>query len=741
MQNYEIYMDNGNGEKLFWRAGIPELMLSNIKYKPVAGSAGTLEFTVPYKHPEFNNIEPLNTDFWLYKNKERIFRGRYIGSKEDFFRSGQITCEGDLNFLVDSLQDPYEHQGDIKSFISQRIAVHNSRVESRKRFTVGNVTVTDSNNYLRRSNSKHSTTSETLKSKLVDSYGGYFRTRYVGDTTYLDYLINMGVCNQVIRFGENLLDIEKVIDPTSIITCLVPLGAELDENDEDTAFISEELPEGDAKRVDITSVNNGVKYIENAEGIKKWGRIWAVQYWDNVKDPNNLLQKAKTYLADQITLPAEITLTAMDLSLIQANVDDFEVGQYIKVESAFHGLKASDGGYILTKAEIDISNPANSKITLGGKQSSLALTTSRHHADITADLNDIRDSTSTEIVERIKATSNLITGGNGGYVKIHYADETDPKADHHPDEILIMDTDSVKTAKKVIRINNNGIGFSDQGYNPAKFATAWGIDSTFYANFITAGTMLAERIRGGVLEVGGTGLAKDGSIAVKDLTNAVKVLLDKNGIKITGGSIEMGSDKWDANGITINKGAISLGGGKWDASGITLPKNTIITGGMIHGETIQGTNFVAGGKNAGAAGIIYVRDANDKLRAALIKDGMILYNTDGTTKKLDATDNKMHFFGEVFRVYDSSGQGCFSSVVNTSHRVWADQNQSRVLSYVGKGGESECEGKGASESGILYLSGADSMIYLTGDKSDIVVNGESLLERVKALEEKIKDSK
>lgn len=82
----------------------------------------------------------------------------------------------------------------------------------------------------------------------------------------------------------------------------------------------------------------------------------------------------------------------------------------------------------------------------------------------------------------IENGTRLITGNSGGHVVIK------PDANGEPQEILIMDTDSIYTATNVWRFNQNGLGFSRTGYD-GTYETAWTIDGSFYANWITSGTL------------------------------------------------------------------------------------------------------------------------------------------------------------------------------------------------------------------------------------------------------------
>ena len=97
------------------------------------------------------------------------------------------------------------------------------------------------------------------------------------------------------------------------------------------------------------------------------------------------------------------------------------------------------------------------------------------------------------MAEAIDHGTELLRGGLGGHVVIGVNGEG------QPNEIFILDTDSIETAVHVLRININGIGFSSTGYN-GTYDTAWTLDGTFYADFITAGTLSANRIKAGVLQ-------------------------------------------------------------------------------------------------------------------------------------------------------------------------------------------------------------------------------------------------
>lgn len=93
-----------------------------------------------------------------------------------------------------------------------------------------------------------------------------------------------------------------------------------------------------------------------------------------------------------------------------------------------------------------------------------------------------------DLRKAITLATSVITGGLGGHVVFN------KDAQGKPNEILIMDTDSTATAKNVIRMNVNGIGFSTHGYN-GPYETAWTIDGNFNAKWITTGVLTAIMIQ------------------------------------------------------------------------------------------------------------------------------------------------------------------------------------------------------------------------------------------------------
>lgn len=344
------YQNPGEEEKLLYKPGLGFPLEEPVLTRE-AGTAGSLQFRIYEEHEAYTKIHPLSTYFMVREGDEEIFRGRNIGSEENFYRMGDITCEGDLNFLCDSVMRPYTHTGSIDGFMEKLLENHNGQVEERKQFRLGIVTVKDSNDRISRSDSGYTKSLEVLKDKLVDIYGGYLRTRKSDGIYYLDYIADYGEENrQKIRFGENLLDLTKYVEPSQIITALIPNGSEIEKN-------------GEKSLLGIEEVNEGTDYIFNEQAVQQYGWIFGQKTWKDVTKADNLLKKAREYLDTAAILPVTMQLKAVDLIHTGADIQSFQVGYWTEVVSESNGV---NGWYMLTKIENNLADPEADVIVLGG---------------------------------------------------------------------------------------------------------------------------------------------------------------------------------------------------------------------------------------------------------------------------------------------------------------------------------------------------------------------------------------
>ena len=519
------------------------LRLENPTLKEYAGnSPGYLKFKITPKHPYYDKILPLSSELFVYEDGMEIFRGRSMTTEEEFNRTHQITCESDLAYLCDSIIRPFEFQGSIVEFMTQALKVHNEQVEARKQYLLGRVNVVDSNNYINRSNSDYSCSLDCLRDKLVKTHGGYLRTRCEAGKRYLDYLTDGGGTNdQVIRYGVNLADYSKTQDATELFTALIPTGADL----EDTSSSGEST----TKTVDITSVNGGKDFIYDEDAVQRYGWIFRQHKWEDVTLPENLIKKARAYLEQSIYLSDVLKLTAVDLANVNVDIKRLKTGYWTKVISRPHGV---DVMYILEERTRNLQEPGKDTVSLGGTIATLSGSMAKSQKELSAKVEQVGQAATKGIDQKINNATQLISGGLGGYVVIGRSENG------QPEEILILDAPTKANAKNVIRLNKNGIGFSTSGYNGV-YRNAWTIDGNLIADFITSGTMYADRIKGGTLTLGGKDDA-NGIMNVLDSTGETVCLLDNQSLKVFGNMVTTdfniaydAIDRWTAIRVMDNK--------------------------------------------------------------------------------------------------------------------------------------------------------------------------------------------
>ena len=322
--------------------------LLGLKVTAGLNKGGTAEITMPPGHPAYSIFTSYRSIVEIQRDNELLFRGRALYPTDDFYGRRTITCEGERCFLQDAVMRPYLYQDAPAAIFADVIGIYNSQVEAAKQFRVGTVTVTDANDYVRLESESAEQVSQTID-KLVERCGGYivFTTDAEG-WRVINWYDSLGYrSNQTIEFGENLLDFSRSQSSTDLATRIIPYGAK----DEETG-----------ERVTIASVNDGLDYIEDAAAVALRGVITKPVYWDDVAEPANLLAKAQQYLATSKMIIVTLELSAVDLSVLQKDIDSMRVGDTIQVKSKPHGV---DDSFLLRERTYDLLDPAQDKVVLG----------------------------------------------------------------------------------------------------------------------------------------------------------------------------------------------------------------------------------------------------------------------------------------------------------------------------------------------------------------------------------------
>lgn len=343
--------------------------------------SGEFTFQIANNHVYYDKIINKKSYIDIYQDGEWLWSGRPIGINTALKLVKTVTCEGELAYLHDSNQRIAEyHDMSVKDYFTTLINKHNAMVDESKRFTVGNVTVTDSNDSLYRF-SNYEDTFDTIHDKLIDRLGGYLLTRHVDGVRYIDYVESYPyITNQIIEIGSNIIDLSLEESSADTISALIPLGKKLTE-------ISEESPQEEStgeERLTIESVNNGLDYIVNDDAVSRIGMVFGTVTFDDVTDPYNLLAKGSEELTDRIYNTLVISLNIFDRSFIDKTMAAFKLGASVIANSPKHGLHHKQ--MMISKMQISLVDVSKSKIEIGVTKKS-----------ITSDIADSNNSFDTKV--------------------------------------------------------------------------------------------------------------------------------------------------------------------------------------------------------------------------------------------------------------------------------------------------------------------------------------------------------
>lgn len=322
------------------------------------GSTPAFSFTVPPGNIAETVIQPLATHITAYRDNVEVFSGRVISADWDLYNTMTVSCIGDMGDLADSQIAPFNHTGTAAEFLSAVISKHNALVDVSRAFTVGTVNVTGETG--KRTVEDYTDALTLITNYCSGAYGGYIRVR---PGRVVDWMEDFGDNSQVIRFGQNILDLSRQIDAADVATVLIALGPE---------------PEEGTRQV-VTA--------QNADGVKKWGKIYRVEEFESDAG----LQAAAQARVDALaTLPESAELTALDLSVVDVSIPALTLGAWTNFYSPANGIQ---GRYLLYKRSLHMTAPANDTVSFGPVQQTITGTSLADKAEAKADNEALKEET------------------------------------------------------------------------------------------------------------------------------------------------------------------------------------------------------------------------------------------------------------------------------------------------------------------------------------------------------------
>lgn len=302
----------------------------------------------------YNQIQQWHTKVNVLNEKTGMyeFRGRVLLIENLMDSNGliykRITCESELGYFHDSYTRYKKYDNvSVREFLEDVLDNHNRQVTDDKKFLLGNV---EFNNNIQREVS-YITTWECLKTRLFENsnLGGELVIRYENGQRYLDYVQERGgqVNDTPIELANNMISLTNEDDFSDFCTRLIPLGAKFDDSEE---------------RVTISSVNNGVDYIEDIDGVNKYGVIYKAVTWDDVHEPQILFVRGQDYLANDNNITRKFSIDAVDLALIGLNPNSYQVSNYYPVVNRLLGVNEF---LRIVEKKFSIESPESATLTFG----------------------------------------------------------------------------------------------------------------------------------------------------------------------------------------------------------------------------------------------------------------------------------------------------------------------------------------------------------------------------------------
>ena len=322
----------------------------------------------------YDHGEPFKTHVNVYNlsnDNELVFRGRLVKVAKKMDNNGvfnqELVFESILSYLLDGFQSASKVPIPLtpSQFVKEVLDAHNAEMPADKHIYYELNNIDDSletkGTYAYDFDYKNSW--ETIKNMLIDRLNGYFLAKYgIKDnhyTVFFSFNKTPGADHpdQAVQIGVNMQSGEVEMDPTSVITRLVPLGATQEDLSDPTKNTSTKL------RLTIGSVNGEDITLHNDALERQFGFIMGTHVWDEVTDPAELKRLGQEWMARQI-----ISVTNWKVDTFETDNRTFYVGHrymFVNDELAVSQLIR------ITEKTVDITSPNNITLTVESTQNTL----------------------------------------------------------------------------------------------------------------------------------------------------------------------------------------------------------------------------------------------------------------------------------------------------------------------------------------------------------------------------------
>lgn len=369
-----------------------------VGYQKKLNSLWTATFSMPYDDPKTKLLKPY-TIIEIFDDEERIDIFRILPESATIDESTKVInyeCEHVLGTLIDDILFQYHEQINLST---REIIEYVLSYQTKQRWVLGTV---EFNYYY-----SHKWESENLLGSLFSIPTVFIEDyKWVWDTTRLPWVINLMQqptdVKTYIRYGRNMQNIVRTINPTDLVTRLYGLG----------------YGEG-VNQLTVSSVNNGVPYIDS-DTKDTYGIVSKIFTDTTEEDAAALLNKMRAYL-ERAKIPRyEYSIDVAHIYQITKNsFDDFYIGEYCTVVDTIDDVEFTARVVGISKPDI-FDDPGNATLEIANSPE-----------DIASDVASISDRQRIHEVYS-QGSTNLFTNNysdncdssNPAIIKFHIPNET-----------------------------------------------------------------------------------------------------------------------------------------------------------------------------------------------------------------------------------------------------------------------------------------------------------------------------
>lgn len=400
-----------------------------------------------------------------------------------------------------------------------------------------------------------------VEGSILDQFGG----EYEWDNYTVKLHRNRGsVTNYSIKYGKNLTDLTQEENISNTATGVVPFWSDIDENDVTygSPVYAPNYQQYSVPLIIPLDLSDEWDEKPTAAQLETLATVFVNKEGFGI--PKVSIKLSFVNLAD--TEEFKELLALQNVSLCDT----------VKVQFPELGV---DTTAKIVETNYDVIREKYDSVQIGTLKSTLAGVITDYEASMVQTVSDtgkrVFAEANTEAQDLVNNATAWLTS-SGGYVIAVKNQDGSWK------ELLFMDTNDIATARNVLRINENGLGFSSTGVG-GPYTQAWTLDGRLVIGGTNVPSITCYDNRGNIIfQANATAM----------IWNATNSSMDSNGkiratnMDLTGGILNLGKDK---DGEVYMYDSSSHLRGKWIKTGFYLYDSS---GNVLFQATDSGANIV-----------------------------------------------------------------------------------------------------------------------------------------------------